>query len=248
MAAPCAPALPTYASFSDESSLTEARYRSIAIASFPDDHMKVAPRRGAASSSTSSRPGRACGVAFLALLTLTGGAVSGQTPDWRLFHSSTGIVARYPANWVRFGASRDQLQLRSSPGGREGVIIEPGQALLTLVEPKDAPAKTLEGVVKYFTQGVDSVTTRREPPSDTARQGCQQLREVVSWEPIVPREGAGVRPPEVVNTEYFCKVGSRIVVTVVRNYADDPHTAEYRAIGLQVVRRIRIVPSSRPGH
>ena len=177
------------------------------------------------------------------------GAAAGQTPVWREFRSRpTGIIGRYPANWVRFGTSPDQLQLRSSPGGREGVIIKPGQAMLTLLEPKDAPARTFDGVVEYFTQGADSITTRRDLPSDGAQGGCQELKEVVSWEPIVPREGAGVRPPEMVNTEYFCKVGSRIVVTVVRNYADDPRTAEYRAVGLQVARSIRIVPLSRPSH
>lgn len=186
-------------------------------------------------------------IAFVLLVVPTGTA-SSIAPAWRLFRSSTGVVVRYPASWVRFGISRDQLDLLSSPGGREGIIIKPGQALLSVAEPQDTPTRTLAGVIAHFTKDVDSVTTRRDLPIEAASGGCQKLREVVSWEPLVPRAGMLVRPPDVIDTQYFCEVGARIVVTTVRNYADDPRTPEYRAVGLQVARSIRIVPSSRRGH
>lgn len=180
-------------------------------------------------------------IAFL-LLALPAGSTSGQAPPWKLFRSPTGIVAHYPATWVRFGISPDQLTLRSSPGGQEGVIIKPGQAFLWVGEPRDAPTHSMEGMMAYFTKDVDSVTTRRDLSVDPAAGGCEHLAEVVSWEPIIPREDATIRPPDMVNTEYFCEVGPRIVVIGVLNYADDRRTPEYQAVGLRIARSVRIVP------
>ena len=166
---------------------------------------------------------------------------------WHLFRDSAGFTVRYPGTWVRFGGS-GHLALRNSPGGMEGVIIKPGQAYLW-VAAYHSKRPSLDVALARYTRGVDSVLVRRNLPAGSTPDECGALTEVITREPIVPREDAQLSPPKVINDQYFCTGDGRVIITTVRYYATDRHAAAYQMIARQVAQSIRIgAGSAEAGH
>ena len=52
---------------------------------------------------------------------------SGGQSGWTEFTSPTGFSAMYPGGWRRVGASEDRLDIVSSKGGAQSVVIRRGQ-------------------------------------------------------------------------------------------------------------------------
>lgn len=179
-----------------------------------------------------------------AFLMINSTAMVATTDGWRLFRSDNGFTVRYPSHWIRFETSEDYLQLKSSKGGAEGVIIKPGQALLTVTEADSSSGKPLPQVIRYYTKET-TVLSERALPSDTSPQACHSLTEVVSREPLVPLEDVPKdmvgKVPYMINTELFCVLGSRTMATLLRNYESDKQQAIYQGIALRMAKSIRSV-------
>lgn len=159
---------------------------------------------------------------------------------WHYFHSSSGFTVAYPGNWYRFGDG-PVLNLRSSKGGAEGFIFKRGQAYAWVTAESDT-MRSMDDVIRHYTVWADSVTARHSVPVTGAAHACQELVEVTSTERAAAREDAREPLPDIVNTGFFCQIGERYIVTMLRNWADDPKQNYYRQTALRIARSIRIGP------
>lgn len=172
-------------------------------------------------------------------LALTLGAAAAASPvPWHLFRDTAGFTVRYPGTWVRFG-DPDHLALRSSPDGVEGVIIKPGQAYLW-VAANQSKHLSLDVAIARYTHSVDAVLVRRNLPAGPDPGACGGLTEVITREPIVPREDALLSPPEVINDHYFCVTDGHLIIATGRYYATDRHAPIYQMTLRQVAQSIRV--------
>jgi hypothetical protein len=171
------------------------------------------------------------------LLTVCAG-VFASTDKWQRFNSSSGFSVMYPSTWFRIGISTDRLQLLSSKGGAEGVIIKPGQAEITVVEARASSTKTLTQIADDYTQGA-VVLSRRDIPPELTGHGCRNLQEVISKEQPVSPTDTPIDVPYVVNTDLFCEAGGHKIVTLLRNWEGDQRQEEYQRIVLRMAKSIR---------
>ena len=121
----------------------------------------------------------------------------------------------------------------------EGVIIKPGQAYLW-VAAEGAKSQSLDVAIARYTRGVDAILAHRSIPAGAAADTCGALTEVVTREPIAPREDALVSAPEVVNDQYFCAAEGRVIIASVRYYTTDRHAVVYQATVRRVAQSIRV--------
>jgi hypothetical protein len=177
-------------------------------------------------------------VVLLLLLSITAFA---STNGWHWFTSSNNFSVMYPASWFRISASADRLQLLSSKGGAEGVIIKHGQAEITVMEAQASLSKTLAQVIDDYTRGT-SVLSRRDVPGKPNKHGCGNLKEVISKEQPIPSTDAAINVPYVVNTDFFCEAGGHKIVTLLRNWEGDKRQEEYQQIALRMARGIKPLP------
>jgi hypothetical protein len=180
---------------------------------------------------------RKLAVAFLVILAT---ASLPCTDTWQRFSSSSCFSVSYPATWFRIGASADRLQLLSSKDGAEGIVIKRGQAEITVVEGEGSPTKTLEEVIHYYTKGA-SILSRESIFTKRDDQGCRDLKEVMSKEEAVPPADSPISVPHVVNTNFFCELGSHKVVVLLRNWEGDDRQQEYQLVALQMAKSIRLM-------
>jgi hypothetical protein len=184
-----------------------------------------------------------CALAFALVSATSLGQGPGQGPGpgrWRKFRSSTGFSVRYPANWFRKGVSKDRLLVLSSRGGAEGLIINRGQAFISVVEERKYEGLPLRALIDYFTARARVLSQRTVRNGDAGSRGCRVLQEVVSRAPIVPPEDVPGPVPYVIDTGYFCQIGRKRYVTSLRNFEGDKRQASYREIALRVAESLRI--------
>lgn len=175
--------------------------------------------------------------AVIALCVL-GAAAFASADGWQQFNSSSGFSVSYPENWFRAGVSTDRLQLRSSKGGAEGIGIKQGQADITVIEAQASSSKTLAQVIAYYTQDA-TVLSHRNVPAE-AGNGCSELEEVISKEPSVPPGASPIKVPNIINTDFFCTVHGRKIVTLLRNWEGDKRQEGYQQVALQMTKSIRL--------
>lgn len=125
----------------------------------------------------------------------------------------------------------------------EGVIIKPGQAYLW-VAANQSENLSLDLAIAWYTRSVDAVLARRSLPAGPAPGACGGLTEVITREPIVPREDALLSPPEVINDQYFCVTDGDMIIATVRYYATDRLAPEYQMTLRRVAESIRVRASS----
>ena len=179
--------------------------------------------------------------AVVALLITLGGAAVASTQGWQRFSSSNRFSVLYPGAWVRNGVSTDRLQLRSSKGGAEGIGIKPGQAEITVMEAQDSSKQTLAQVIAYYMQDT-TVLSHKDIPGEAAPNGCKALKEVTSKESAVPPGDSPTSVPMIINTDFFCEVQGRKIVTLLRNWEGDKQQAKYQQVALRMAKGIRVVP------
>ncbi len=175
----------------------------------------------------------------VALILLLAGAAFASTDRWQRFSSSNHFSVLYPAAWVRNGASTDRLQLRSSAGGAEGIGIKQGQAEITVMEAQESSKQTLAQVIVFYTQDT-TVLSRKDVAGETASSGCSELKEVISKEPAVPPGDSTISVPTIINTDFFCEVQGRKIVTLLRNWEGDKRQQEYQQVALRMAKGIHV--------
>lgn len=158
---------------------------------------------------------------------------------WQRFNSSHHFSVAYPGAWFRFGVSPDRLQIRSSKGGAEGIVIDKGQAEIVVMEADGSPAKTLVQVIKSDTQGAVVLSTR-DVPTEPNRQSCSVLKEVISKEEAIPAEDSPISVPLIINTEILCVIDGHVITTLLRNWEGDSRQEDYRQVALQMAKSIRM--------
>lgn len=178
---------------------------------------------------------------FFALFLMFAGVAFASAEGWQRFTSSTGFSVSYPGSWFRTGISTDRLQLRSSRGGAEGVGIRDGQAEITVIEAQSSSSQALAQVIAYYTRDA-RVTSHKRVSAQADKSACSSLEEVTSKEPAVPRPDSPITVPNIVNTDFFCEVQGRKIVTLLRNWEGDKRQQEYQQVALQMAKGIQLAP------
>lgn len=181
---------------------------------------------------------------FFVLLLTFGVAAFASTDGWHRFSSSSSFSVMYPGVWFRIGASTDRLQILSSKGGAEGIVIKHGQAEITVMEAQASSTKTLAQVIDYYTQGA-SVLSRRDVPEEAGERDCRELKEVTSKEQAIPSADSPISVPYIINTDLFCEGDGRKIVTLLRNWEGDKRQQEYQQIALRMAKGIRLRTATR---
>lgn len=164
------------------------------------------------------------------------------TRNWKQFISSAHFSVMYPSAWSRVGSSGDRLRILSSSGGAEGIIIKRGQGEILVMEAQTPLSATMPQIIKYYTTGT-VVLSRRDIHSGTiVGRGCSDLEEVVSKEEAVPAGDIPIAVPHIINTDFFCKIDGRTVVTLLRNWQGDHDQGRYQRTALQMAKSIRSSP------
>jgi hypothetical protein len=178
--------------------------------------------------------------ATLVLFVITLAAASfGSTDAWQRFSSSTLFSVMYPGTWFRIGTSTDRLQLLSSKGGSEGIVIKRGQAEITALEAEGPQSKTLEQVINYYTKG-SSVLSQRSISSLPDTRGCSDIKEVVSNEEPIPSADSSIGMAHIMNTDLFCELSGHKIVILLRNWEGDDRQEEYQRVALRMATSIRL--------
>ena len=156
--------------------------------------------------------------------------------SWKLFRSSDKFSIEYPSWWFPIGASGRQLQIRSSKGGAEGVIIKSGQALIS-VRQESSP-KTMAQVINLYTHEMTELS-RKNISLQSDHRHCS-LTEIVAKEPVISPEDAAGSVPITVNTMFFCELQNRNIVLVLRNYEGDKRQSQYQQVALRMAKSISL--------
>jgi len=189
-----------------------------------------------------------------ALLLLPVMVGSAQTPtppgNWKTFTSSTGFSVAYPGRWFPIGASEDRLQILSSNGGAEGVIIKRGQALISVLQVGSAQSGGMAAAIARETRGA-TVFSRRRVSVQPVLGAPQLIWEVISRSPAVPPQDILRKIPDEISTDYFVQSGTHIVDVTLVNWEGDGCQASYQDIAAKMGASIRYplseVFASRPG-
>ena len=171
---------------------------------------------------------------------LTFGVLTFASKDvWQRFNSSSNFSVSYPGTWFRFGVSSDRLQLLSSKGGAEGIVINKGQAEIVVMEADGSPTKTLAQVIKSD-MGDDVILSSRDVPPEPNKQGCSILKEVVSKEEAIPAADSPISVPFIINTDIFCAIQGHVITTLLRNWEGDNRQEDYQKVALRMAKSIRM--------
>jgi hypothetical protein len=131
------------------------------------------------------------------------------------------------------------LIILSSRGGAEAVIIKPHQAMISVKKETGPAGSSLSQVMDYYSHGVEILSRRSIHNENIDSNGCSELQEVVSKEPMVPPEDVPGSVPSMVNTEYFCEIRGHIYATALRNFAGDTKQVQYQQLALSVAKSLR---------
>jgi hypothetical protein len=181
-------------------------------------------------------------VVVLALLAPTSPAQAQTGLHWKEFNSSTGFSTMYPASWFRIGlASEGRLDILSSKGGAEAIIIKRGQAQISVIELRDPPDATLAQLMDEDAQGAVAIVSRTDVPNQGAgNNGCSDFKELVSKYEAVPAEDALIHVPYIIDTDYYCEVNGRKFTTRLRYWEDDQRKGEYQRVVLRMAKSLRV--------
>jgi hypothetical protein len=181
-----------------------------------------------------------CGL--IALLTLSCNAQETVPAGWKQFRSDVGFVVSYPSTWFRIGtASKDRLQILTSEGGAEGIVIKRGQAELMVRELEGSRSRTLAQVIKRDTSENSSIQSRRDLWNrKVAKDECGSFTEVVSQEEAVPSKDVPVHVPPIINTDFYCEINGRKFSILAKNWEGDKRQQYYQHVALQVARTLRV--------
>jgi hypothetical protein len=181
-------------------------------------------------------PKKCMGIALVFIVAMS---AVGSSPRWRWFKSSAHFSIMYPENWVRINAEYpDRLELASSKGGLEAVVIKDGQANIFVSEAQH-PTKTLSGLINLYTKDA-TVISRRSGMAHRDKQRCSGLERVVLKEEAVPAEGMPTPAPYFIYTEFFCELGNRKIVLILKNWEGDKKQKEYQEVASKMAESIRL--------
>lgn len=170
-------------------------------------------------------------------------AAQDKARSWKEFKSNTGFSVAYPAAWHRIGVSEDRLEILSSPGGAEAVVIKRGQGEIIVVELHGAPDTTLSELIDQDTRSDVSILARGEIHNERAQKGaCSDLKRVVSEEEPVPSKDVPIRVPYVINTAFYCEINGRRFRTLLRNWQGEKRQEEYQRIAQHVAQSLQLTP------
>lgn len=174
-----------------------------------------------------------------AIFIMIGVCASAAGTLWLRFCSSKQFSVLYPKDWVRSGSFEDRLQILSSKGGAEGVVIKRGQAEITVMEAQGRTDKSLSQVIEFYTEGA-LVLSQRDIPQMRASDGCRSLTEVISKESVIPASDSPINVPYVINTDFFCAgAQGRKIVILLRNWQGDERQTEYQQVARRIARSVR---------
>jgi hypothetical protein len=164
----------------------------------------------------------------LALLCASFASAGNQ--NWKTLAMTGGIALQYPDTWWPVSADKDRLNILSSKGGAEGVVIQKNQAQIIASTAPDAAGDSFDRLIA-LSVGKQTVVSTEELAA-TAPHGCMRLREVVSLE--------GVGPATYVSdTAIFCDTGLASVIVLLRNWQTDEQQSQYQEVALRMARSIR---------
>ena len=161
---------------------------------------------------------------------------------WKDFSSNIGFSVMYPASWFRIGlASEGRLDVLSSKGGAEAIVIKRGQAEIMVFELQGSPTASLSQLMDEDARGAVSIVSRADIHNKGAGENsCNDLKEVVSKHGAVPAEDVKVHVPYIVDTDFYCEVNGRKFTTRLRSWENDKRTEEYQGIALQVAKSLHL--------
>jgi len=161
-------------------------------------------------------------------------AVAGEQ-SWKTIAMSDGISLQYPPTWWPISVSGKRVDLLSSKGGAEGVVIQQNQAeIITSVVARSSSSSFDEFIASNL--GNQTVLSREEIAS-AGPAGCSRLHQVISRE----EEGPGAY---VANTGIFCEIGTARVIVLLRNWENDNQQKHYQHMALRMARSIRAAQAS----
>lgn len=170
-------------------------------------------------------------------LILTVSAVA--SPRWRWFKSSAHFSVMYPERWVRKNANYpERLELFSSKGGLEALVIKNGQANIFVSEAQH-PAKTLSALIDVYAKNA-TVISQTSVITHLDRRHCSNLEQVVLKKEAVPAEGMPRPVPYFIYTEYFCELGNHKIVLILKNWEGDKKQREYQQVASEMAGSIRL--------
>ncbi len=156
------------------------------------------------------------------------------------FTSSAGLFVSYPSTWFPVGASKRQLTISSSRNRAEGMVSSTNQAEIAVLQD-EMHTHNLLGVIAGYTKGATLISEKRISNTAFSSDSCTDLDELIVREPAVPREAVPRKPPDFRRTMYFCAVRERVLVTILTNIEGDRHQNQYRAVALEIARKIRVI-------
>ena len=187
-------------------------------------------------------------IVVLVSLTLSFICYAASRKSWAEFHSSEDFSVLYPKTWIQIGAlnglgvSKKQLQIVSSRGGTQGIVIRPGQGEIIVEAIRGQRSETLDTVVSHYIQGTSIISREVFHVSSKNPFGCQTIISVVSKESIIPAVDSPTHVPSVVYTQLFCQADQRKIVTILKNFEGDKQQAEWQAIALQMMTSVKMSP------
>jgi hypothetical protein len=159
-------------------------------------------------------------------------------PQWRLFESKTQhFSVRYPPSWNRLATSdgvmdENILGIINFPNSErlEGVVIKEGGAAISVGGPPQW-ISTVDGWIEYSQRR--SVTLDRKVLAIAAPSpgGCTRLERVVTR--------FKMDDAHVINTDYYCTVGSRFYGIFLTNWEGDPQQSKLQDVALRIALSLR---------
>jgi hypothetical protein len=185
------------------------------------------------------------------IIVLLAGAVSAfaSTDSWKQFHGK-GFSVMYPGTWFELAVSPDRLDLLSSKHGHlHALVVKYGYAGVTVSEaPKSTwtegtPLKTLAQVMDYYTKDGSVLWRRVIPGEPGGQQGCNDLKEVVVKDAVVPPEDlpTGAQVSYFIDTNFFCEADGHKIVISLKNWEGDKRQEQYQEVALRMAKSIRIL-------
>jgi hypothetical protein len=164
----------------------------------------------------------------LALLCASFAAAGNQ--NWKTLAMTGGIALQYPDTWWPVSAEKERLNILSSKGGAEGVVIQKNQAQI-IVSTAPQPAGDSFDRLIALSVGKQTVVSTAELAA-TAPHGCMRLREVLSREEVGPTSYVSA-------TAIFCDTGLTSVTVLLRAWQNDEQLRQYQEVALRMARSIR---------
>jgi hypothetical protein len=148
----------------------------------------------------------------------------------------------YPASWFRIGlASEGRLDILSSRGGAEAIVIKRGQAEIIVMELPDRSGAPLSQLMDEDASGAVSIVSRTDVPNQGAgNNGCSDFKELISKHEAVPAQDALIHVPYIIDTDYYCEINGRKFTTRLRYWEDDQRKAEYQRVVLRMAKSLRV--------